>query len=54
MGMQLLHQPNEPVVEIIEGLREALYDAQFVQRQRKWPKAFTRQRCLSFQHLMLL
>lgn len=54
MGMQLLHQPNEPVVEIIEGLREALHDAQFVQRHRKWPKAFTRQRCLSFQHLMLL
>lgn len=54
MGMQLLHGPNEAVVEIIEGIREALHHPRFVQRHRKWPQAFTRQRCLNFEDLMLL
>lgn len=54
MGMQVSHCPNEPVVEIIEALRHALDDPQFVARHRQRPQAFTRQRSLSFQNLMLL
>jgi len=54
MGMQLQHYPNEPVVGIIEGIREALHDPQFVQRHRQRPQAFTRRRRLSFEHMMLL
>src|SRR5207302_6002660 len=46
--------PKSPAVLIIETVRALLGDGRFVARHRITPRAFTRQRKLPFNHVVLL